>query len=67
MPSVLNVLSSKDNSLAMAYSLLIRRFDEVIDRYNSSQKEEFEPTRYLGHRFMEELIGSSLREKEKEI
>jgi hypothetical protein len=53
MPSILSVLNKeKDTSLSMAYSLLIRSFDEVIDRYNSYQQEDFEPTRYLGRRFI---------------
>jgi hypothetical protein len=68
MPSILNIVNKeRDNSLSMAYSLLINRFDEVIDRMNSYQKEDFEPTRYLGRKFIEDMIGSSLREKEKEI
>jgi hypothetical protein len=69
MPGILGVLGRdrSDNGLAMAYSLLIRRFDEVIDGYNSYQREDFEPTRYLGRRVIEEMIGSALREKEKEI
>lgn len=37
----------------MAYSLLIKRFDEVIDKYNSYQRENFEPTRYLGRKLIE--------------
>lgn len=67
MPSVLGALgkSGADNSLTMAYSLLLKRFDEVIDKYNSYQREDFEPTRYLGRKFIEDMIGSSLREKEK--
>lgn len=68
MPSILNLINKeRDGSLSAAYVLLIQRFDEVIDRCNSYQKEDFEPTRYLGRRFIEDLIGSSLREKEKEI
>ena len=68
MPSVLNVLNSgQNNGLSLAYTLLIKRFDEVIDKYNSFEKEDFEPTRYLGRRFIEDLVGSTLREKEKEI
>jgi hypothetical protein len=69
MPGILDVLGRdrNENGLAMAYSLLIRRFDEVIDKYNAYQKEDFEPTRYLGRKFIEELIVSELREKEKEV
>jgi hypothetical protein len=65
MPSIASALGEKDNSIALAYSLLIKRFDAVIDGYNSYQREDFEPTRYLGHRFIEDLVGSTLREKEK--
>lgn len=61
MPSILNALNKDNNSLATGYTLLLRRFDEVIDRFNSYQKEDFEPTRYLGRKFIEDLIGSSLR------
>jgi hypothetical protein len=40
MPGILGVLGRdrNDNGLAMAFSLLIRRFDEVIDRHNSYQR-----------------------------
>ena len=69
MPGILNVLGRQkgDPSLAMAYSLLIKRFDEVIDKYNSYQRENFEPTRYLGRKLIEQMIGSSLREKQKDF
>jgi hypothetical protein len=69
MPGVLNVLGRKrgNSSLELAYSLLVKRFDEAIDQYNSYQREDFELTRYLERRLIEEMIGSSLREKEKEI
>jgi predicted RNase H-like nuclease (RuvC/YqgF family) len=70
MPSILGALGKDrggDNSLAMSYALLIKRFDEVIDRYNSSQREEVEPTRIIGERLKADMIGSSLREKEREI
>lgn len=65
MPAVLAALGrdKADNSLAMAYGLLLRRFDEVIDRFNAYQREDFEPTRYLGRKFIEEIVGSVLREK----
>lgn len=68
MPSIMKVLSKeKDTSMHMAYSLLVKRFDEVIDNINHYEQEDFEPTRYLGKKFIEDLIGSSLREREKEI
>lgn len=42
MPGVLSSLSKeKDGSLSLAYSLLVKRFDEVINRYNSYEREDF--------------------------
>ena len=68
MPDIMGALS-RDPSAPMytAYSLLVTRFDEVINSYHLMKKGETEPTRILGKQFMAEIIGSALREKEMEI
>jgi len=36
----------------MAYSILVQRFDDMITNLSNYEKEDFEPTRYLGKRFI---------------
>ena len=68
MPSIMKALSKEqDNTMFLSYSLLVKRFDEMVDNIANFEREDFEPTRYLGKRFIEDLISSSLREREKEI
>lgn len=64
MNSVVGALGKeKDASLALGYSLLCKRFDEVIEKYNRYQEDDFEPTRYLGTRFIRDLIDTTLRDR----
>ena len=34
MPSIMNSLSRDNQSLTMAFSVLIKRFDDIIDKHN---------------------------------
>lgn len=62
MPSIMKALSKEqDNTMFLSYSLLVKRFDEMVDNLANFEREDFEPTRYLGKKFIEDLISSSLR------
>ena len=52
MPNILNSLGRENQSISMAFSVLIQRFDDIIDKHHHMSDESYEPTRYLGRRFL---------------